>query len=258
MSRITIAIIAGLMLGGVLMLKFTTPGTNENDKVIRFATDASYPPFEFVDDSGQLKGYDIDIAKAACKQMNATCTFSNRSYDSLITGLNEHKYDAIIAVSGANGDSRHDASYTDVAYSPTIGYIAPVDRHYTAGDIIGKTIAVQKNSPFEKYLTEKYGKAVTIKTYDDINAALQDMQAGHVDMALGDAKILKGWLGQNDNAKNYVIIVGPVITRQYFGSGFGIGVRKDDMESLNALNRALIEIKENGMYDRITRKYFGS
>lgn len=53
-------------------------------QTIRFATEASYPPFELVDANNQIVGFDVDLANALCKEIDATCTFTNQAFDSLI------------------------------------------------------------------------------------------------------------------------------------------------------------------------------
>ncbi len=53
-------------------------------ETIRFATEASYPPFESIDANNQIVGFDVDLAQALCKEIDATCTFSNQAFDSLI------------------------------------------------------------------------------------------------------------------------------------------------------------------------------
>src|ERR1700728_2758370 len=98
-------------------------------KPIRFAMEATYPPFEFVDESGQIKGFDVDIAKALCTQIKAECTFSHQPFSS---------------------------------------FVAPLAKHYTVTTLNGKTIGVQSGSTFEKYLNEKYSGQYTVKTYASI------------------------------------------------------------------------------------------
>jgi arginine transport system substrate-binding protein len=259
MTRIIFAAISIVLLGGLLLsshfsFNSTAPGKM---KIIRFATDATYPPFEYVDKTGNMKGYDIEIANEICKQMKAQCVFVNSSFDKLLTQLNARKIDAIITTMGVSDMRRNEMKFTNVNYNPTLSYVAPLDKKYNAGDIVGKTIGVVQGSQYESYLTNKYKKNVTSKPYVSMNEALQDLQAGKIDMVLGDTMAMKHWLSQDNHSNGYGIIVGPVINNQYFGSGFGIGVRPNDNESLNALNKALIEIKVNGTYDRITRKYFG-
>jgi len=253
-----LAVIFIFLLGGLFLSQVSTNSSIPGKvKTIRFATDATYPPFEYVDDTGNMKGYDIDIANALCTQMQAQCEFTNSSFEKLIPALNARKYDAIIATVGISDMRRNELKFTNVNYNPSLSYLAPMEKHYNAGDIIGKNIGVVKGSTFESYLKNKYRKDVIAKPYDTINDALTDLQAGHVDMVLGDTIAIKYWLSQGSNSKTFGVIVGPVINNQYFGSGFGIGVRQNDNESLNAINKALIEIKVNGMYNKITRKYFG-
>ncbi|WP_048796506.1 MULTISPECIES: transporter substrate-binding domain-containing protein, partial [Serratia] len=52
-------------------------------ETIRFATEASYPPFEFIDAGNKIQGFDVDLANALCKEMQAECTFTNQAFDSL-------------------------------------------------------------------------------------------------------------------------------------------------------------------------------
>ncbi len=66
-------------------------------QTIRFATEASYPPFELVDANNQIVGFDVDLANALCKEIDATCTFTNQAFDSLIPGLKFRRFDAVMA-----------------------------------------------------------------------------------------------------------------------------------------------------------------
>ncbi len=66
-------------------------------QTIRFATEASYPPFELVDANNQIVGFDVDLANALCKEIDATCTFTNQAFDSLIPGLKFRRSDAVMA-----------------------------------------------------------------------------------------------------------------------------------------------------------------
>ncbi|MGG6124945.1 transporter substrate-binding domain-containing protein, partial [Pantoea allii] len=63
----------------------------------RIATEASYPPFEFVDANNKLQGFDLDLANALCKELDATCTFTNQAFDCLIPSLKFRRFDAVMA-----------------------------------------------------------------------------------------------------------------------------------------------------------------
>ncbi len=66
-------------------------------QTIRFATEASYPPFESTDANNKIVGFDVDLANALCKEIDATCTFTNQAFDSLIPSLKFRRFDAVMA-----------------------------------------------------------------------------------------------------------------------------------------------------------------
>lgn len=225
--------------------------------VIKFAMEATYPPFEYVDGSGQIKGFDVDIANALCQQMKAQCTFSNQPFDSLIPSLQLGKFDALISGLGVTAERQKQVAFSNSYYQPSGSFVAETDKHYKLTDMTGKIIGAQIGSTFATYLQQKYGNKVTIKTYASIQEAFLDLNSGRVDAVIADTPIAQAWLKQDNNNKNYSIVEKPVIDAQYFGTGYGIAVRKDDAQLLNALNQALATIKANGTYAKITKEYFG-
>ena len=78
-----------------LLASFTF-GASAAEK-INFGVSATYPPFESIGANNEIVGFDIDLAKALCKQMQAECTFTNHAFDSLIPSLKFRKYDAVIS-----------------------------------------------------------------------------------------------------------------------------------------------------------------
>ncbi len=68
-----------------------------NAKEITFAMEPSYPPFELTNEKGEIIGFDVDIANAICKEIQATCHFKGQAFDSLITGLRSKHFDAAIS-----------------------------------------------------------------------------------------------------------------------------------------------------------------
>jgi arginine transport system substrate-binding protein len=225
-------------------------------KTIRFAMEATYPPFEYVDESGQIRGFDIDIANALCKKLNAECTFYNQSFNSLIPSLKIGKFDALISALGVTPEREKQVAFTHSYYEPSGSFVAPTAKHYTLSDINGKTIAVQQSSTFEKYLQDKYHDKVKMKTYASIQDAFLDLVSGRVEIVLADTPIALAWLKQNKSMQ-YVIIENPVVDPKYFGTGYGIAVNQKNTDLLNALNTALAAIKADGTYDKIKKQYFG-
>ncbi|HBT30047.1 MAG TPA: arginine ABC transporter substrate-binding protein, partial [Erwinia persicina] len=82
-------VIAALLAGFSLSASAT--------QTLRFATEASYPPFEFVDSDNKIQGFDVDLANALCREIGAECTFTNQAFDSLIPSLKFRRFDAVMA-----------------------------------------------------------------------------------------------------------------------------------------------------------------
>ncbi len=66
-------------------------------QTIRFAAEASYPPFEFIDANNKIQGFDVDLANALCREIDADCTFTNQAFDSLIPSLKFRRFDAVMS-----------------------------------------------------------------------------------------------------------------------------------------------------------------
>lgn len=225
---------------------------------IRFATEATYPPFEQVDASGKIQGFDIDVAKALCADMKAECTFTNQAFNSLIPGLKLGKFDAVIASLGVTATRQKQVDFTQTYYEPSASFVAPLGKHETLAILTGKTIGTQEGTTFVKYLDERYSKEVTVKTYASMQDAFLDLAAGRVDMVLSDTPIAKAWLKQDKNSTQFGIVDKPIVDHLYFGAGYAIAVRKGNTELLNNLNKALVNIKANGTYQKIVAQYFGN
>ncbi len=244
------------LFGLALLFSFSQTLFADPIKTIHFGTDASYPPFEYVDDKGNFAGFDIDIANAICASMNAQCTFSSGTFDDLITDLNAGKYDAIIAAIGITETREKMVSFTEPYYTQTASFVAPIAKHYTMGDIEGKNIGIQKGSLFFSYLTDKYHNKVKIVPFNDFPDAFKALKDKKIDLVIGDEATVKSWLKENGNSHEFGIVVGPIINADYLGNGFGIAVRKNEPDLLNALNKAIADINANGKYKTIRDTYF--
>ncbi len=241
-----------------LLLFFNSVFAAPLPTVIKFATEATYPPFVYMDASEKMQGFDADIVRAVCAQMHATCTLSNQPWDSLIPSLTLGKFDALFGGMAITQEREKEVDFTEPYYTNTVSVIADQSEHLnlTEATLKGKTIGVQGGTTFDAYLQDKYGKIITINRYPSIQDALMDLASGRVDAVMGDSPSLQQWLQQNGYTQ-YTVVGEPIDNPQYFGKGNGIAVRKGDAALLNALNKALNEIKANGTYQKIVNKYFG-
>jgi len=241
-----------LMLNVFLLAAIAAP-----IKTITFATEATYPPFEYITPSGDIQGFDIDLAKALCLQAKISCTFINRPFDSLITGLKLEKFDAVIAAIAITDARKSEVDFTESYYADNVSFIAQEKSSFNINPekIKGKTIGVQAGTTFEQYLQKTYGNTIKINTYASEESAFLDLNAERIDAVMGDTPLVKKWL-QEHSSKQYAIIELPKSDQTFFGKGDGIAVKKGNTELLMMLNKALAQIKMNGTYKKIKESYF--
>ncbi|WPD76322.1 arginine ABC transporter substrate-binding protein [Dickeya fangzhongdai] len=221
-------------------------------ETIRFATEASYPPFESVDASNQIVGFDIDLANALCKQIQATCTFSNQAFDSLIPGLKFRRYDAVIAGMDITPERQQQVTFTQPYYENSALFIAQKGKLADIAALNGKRVGVQNGTTHQKFLLDKH-KDITVVPYDSYQNAVLDLKNGRLDAVFGDTAVVNEWLKQNENLAS----VGDKVTdKDYFGIGLGIAVRQNNDELVKKFNDALNKIKQDGTYQTIYKKWF--
>ncbi|MBS0969727.1 arginine ABC transporter substrate-binding protein [Chimaeribacter arupi] len=219
---------------------------------IRFASSATYPPFESMDANNQIVGFDIDLANALCKQLQANCTFTNQAFDSLIPALKFKRFDAVISGMDITPERQKQVAFTAPYYANSAVVIAPKGKYKTLADLKGKRIGMENGTTHQKYLQEKHPEITTV-AYDSYQNAILDLKNGRLDGVFGDTAVVNEWLKNNPN----LAAVGEHVTDpQYFGIGLGIAVRPDNTALLEKLNGALTAIKADGTYKAINDKWF--
>ncbi|PLM15448.1 arginine ABC transporter substrate-binding protein, partial [Klebsiella pneumoniae] len=132
---------------------------------ISFGVSATYPPFESMDANNQIVGFDIDLAHALCKQMQAECTFTNHAFDSLIPALKFKKYDAVISGMDITPERSKQVAFTDPYYANSALVIAKKDAFHSFDDLKGKRIGMENGTTHQKYLQDKHPEVKTV-AYD--------------------------------------------------------------------------------------------
>ena len=233
----------------------TTLALAAADKPLVLATEATYPPFESMNSQGQMIGFDIDILKAVCAQINRTCQFVNQPWDSLIPGLQLAKFDIIFGSMAITPERQRQVDFTIPYYINTGSFVGAKNTNLSA--LAGKTVGVQGGTTFDYYMQAVYGgKGVTINRYGSIQDAFLDLQSGRLDAIFGDTPIIMTWLKNSANTA-FTVIGQPINDPKYFGSGDGFAVKKGNAELLNQLNTGIKAIKANGAFDKIQNQYFG-
>ncbi|AML59217.1 Putative ABC transporter arginine-binding protein 2 precursor [Serratia rubidaea] len=219
---------------------------------IRFATEASYPPFEFIGADNKIQGFDVDLANALCKEMQAECSFSNQSFDSLIPGLKFKRFDAVMAGMDITPEREKQVLFSKPYYDNSALFIAQKGKVADIAALKGKRVGVQNGTTHQKYLTDQHAEITTVP-YDSYQNAVLDLKNGRIDAVFGDTAVVNEWLKQNAQ----LAAVGDKVTdKNYFGTGLGIAVRQKNSDLQGKFNAALDKIKQDGTYETIYKKWF--
>lgn len=220
-----------------------------NAKEITFAMEPSYPPFELTNEKGEIIGFDVDIANAICKEIQATCHFKGQAFDSLITGLRSKHFDAAISAIDITEARAKQVSFSDPYYDSSSSFISVKGK---VDDLAqAKKVGVQNGTTYQQYIVAE-AKHYQPVPYASLQNAILDLKNGRIDVIFGDTAVLVDMLAKEQS----LAFVGDKVTnKKYFGNGFGIAVNKASKDLLDDLNKGLATIKANGEYQKIYDKW---
>jgi arginine/ornithine transport system substrate-binding protein len=227
-------------------------------KEVRIGVEGAYPPFSYVDSSGKLQGFDIDIAEALCDAMKVKCTLVTQDWDGIIPALMARKYDAIIASMSITPERKEKVAFTNKYYQTPAKFVARkgANIEISKEGLKGKTVGVQRATIHDSYLTDNYGDVVNIKRYGTQDEAYLDMASGRIDLLLADSVALQDGFLKTEAGKDFEFVGPDLIEPRWFGEGMGIALRKGDDELREMFNKAIDTIRADGTYKKIQDKYF--
>lgn len=238
-------------------LLFTVPGsTLAQPSLIRIATEGAYPPFNYVNDAGELTGFDVDIATALCRAMDRQCTIASVAWGDLLEGLAADQFDLVVASMAKTPQRERFADFVGPYYRSRSGYIGRKGS-FTSADAAcaaGKTLATEMGTVQADHLAAGYGASCRI-TLTRMNAELFALLAsGEADLILTDTLTALEFLKSEEGAA-YDFIGDPLPTSDPSSSAY-IAVGKGKARLAQAVEEALKAIRLSGEYQRINRKYF--
>ena len=215
--------------------------------------EGAYPPFNNKNASGEVVGFDPDIAMALCAKMKAECEIVTSDWDGIIPALNAKKFDFLVSSLSITDERKQAVDFTDPYYSNKLQFIAAksIKDFKTDADYLkGKIIGAQRATLADTYLEDKLPDT-TAKLYDTQENAYLDLTSGRVDALLADKYANFDWL-KSPAGQAYEFKGEPVNE----DDKVGIALRKGDNELRAKLNLALKQIVEDGTYKKINDKYF--
>lgn len=227
-------------------------------RAIRFLTDDDYPPLDFALSDGALSGFNVDIARAICEELNIGCTIQARRWDTLIDSLETGKGDAVIASIASSPAVREQIDFTQPYYLTPARFATRKDSPLSEPSpaaLAGRSVGVVAGSAHQAYLATFFPRAVA-KTFPNFAALHDALKAGAVDAVFADGLSLAVWLAGESSSDCCEFRGGPYTESRFFGEGVGIAVRKEDANLRRAMDWALARLAAKGVYAEIYLKYF--
>jgi polar amino acid transport system substrate-binding protein len=158
---------------------------DNNKEFIHFSTSAEYPPFEYIE-KGEMKGFDIDLAKLIAKEMGKEAVFDNMQFSAVLPAVSSGQDDAAIATITITDDRKKNFDFSNPYYFEGMAAVFDSTKPVTKPEqLSGKKVAVQLGSVMEIWLRENYPQ-VDLTVLDNNNLAIEALIAGHVDLVLMD------------------------------------------------------------------------
>lgn len=225
---------------------------------IRFLTETTYPPFNYMDEDGRLIGFNVTLARVLCEELKVECIMRTRAWDRLEDELAAGKGDAIIASLAMTTDSRARLDFTDRYYMTPARFAVNRNTGYgemTPEGLRDRTVGVVRDSAHEAYLKALFPDT-PLKVYDDRDAAHAGLRGLEVEAVFDDAISLMFWLNGTASQDCCAFRGGAYYDSRYFGEGVGIAVAKGNDQLRRALNYALRRVYAKGAYEEIFLRYF--
>ncbi|WP_299737964.1 transporter substrate-binding domain-containing protein [uncultured Roseobacter sp.] len=211
-------------------------------KTIRMGTEGAYPPYNFLNDAGEVAGFERELGDELCARAELTCEWVTNEWDSIIPNLVSGNYDVIIAGMSITDERDEVIDFTQNYTLPDpSGYIAMSED----ADLKSGILAAQTNTIQAAFIAEGSATLVEFATPEETIAAVKN---GEADAVLAD----KAFLTPIADADADLIMLEQ---EELLGGGIGLGLRESDTELKEKFNAAIASMKEDGSLNELLAKW---
>jgi len=242
---------AFLLLSVLVLLSLALSACASGAKTakVRVATEASYPPFEMVNEqTKELEGFDIELMNAIAKKAGFEVEYQNTPFDSVLSGISTCQFDAAVSAITITEERAKEMAFSDPYINA--GQITTVEIGNTEitgpADLAGKTIGVQLSTTGQ--IEAEKIEGATIKPYDTVDLAFLDLANGQVDAVIADYPTTLNYVAK---FKDQIKTTGEIFTNE----SYGIAVCKNNTDLLDKINKALAELKAEGFLTELENKW---
>jgi polar amino acid transport system substrate-binding protein len=227
---------------------------------VRFLTTTDFPPFNFLDGSGRLTGFHVDLARAICGELEILdrCEIQALPWEELDAAMAAKQGEAIIAGISVTAEARTKYGFSRSYLQFPARFVVPATSPISEpvhGKVTGQRIGVIAGSSHERMLRD-YFPEIKVVTYAKQEWIFADLKAGKIAGAFGDGMRLSFWLSGSDAGGCCRFAGGPYLAPEYLGTGLAIATGKDDRVLAQAFDYALQQINVRGVFAELYLRYF--
>jgi polar amino acid transport system substrate-binding protein len=236
-----------LMLGLFAVLTLALSGVAKGQEVLRVATDATFPPFEYTD-GGKRVGFDVELIEAIAKVLNRKVEWTDIDFKGLIPGLLAKRFDVAASAIYITDDRKKVVDFTDPYYPGglVIMTLKGDKRIQSPDDLKGKKVAVQVGTKSVTFLKDNFPTVERVEVEKN-QEMFQLVEVGRADAAVTGKPAAKLYARNRGTLQ--------VVDAQLTVEEYGYAIRKDDTELLKQFNDALKKVKADGTYQALVNKY---
>lgn len=234
MKNLTISVLAAAFISAPVLAD-----------TVRLGTEGAYPPYNFINDAGEIDGFEREVGDRLCELAELDCTWVKNDWDTIIPNLVSGNYDVIIAGMSITDERDEIIDFTQDYFPPDPSlYMALAG---TKDDAVNGIVAAQVSTLQSGYVAESEATLVEFATPDETIAAVKN---GEADAVLADDGFLRKYV---DESNGELIFLAPTVE---LGGGVGLGLRESDTDLRDKFNAGIDTMKKDGSLNALIAKWF--
>ena len=232
-----------LLFSAILLAFLYVPASADT---VRMGTEGAYPPYNFINDNGEIDGFERDLGDELCDRAGLDCEWVQNDWDSIIPNLVSGNYDTIIAGMSITAERDEVIDFTQDYLPPDpSAYITTGDGNKAAyiGVVAAQTATIQAS-----HVAESGAILAEFATPDETISALRN---GEVEAVMADKAFLSPIVAESNGDLKFI---GQDV---FIGGGVGMGIRESDSDIRDAFNDAIDTMKADGSLNTLITKWFG-
>ena len=220
---------------------------------ISVACNPTWPPMELLDDNKQIVGFDVDMVHAICKEVGLEAEFRNVAWDGIFAGVAAGSYDLVASGVTITPERQRAFLFTEPYYN--VSQIVVMQNGQSAKnfeDLKGKKVGGQIGTT-GVFVAQKCGVQFTLREYDDVGLAMQDLVNGRIDAVICDSPVALYYANKKVGFSDVLTVAFRTEANEHLG--FVAKKGRDDL--IEKLNKGLAAVRANGTEAALKKKWLG-